>query len=188
MDSIIKQRKTITPIDGGQRRRVEERTRDCLDIAGRELHREFASIPVLFDLKGRSAGMYRVNGNRRVIRYNPWLFARYFDSSLVTTVPHEVSHYIVDVIYGMNATRPHGPEWRRVMRLLGAEPDVRGDFDMAGIPSRRQRRFLYACQCRRHRLSTVRHNRAQKQCMIYLCKYCHATLVYTGDEAGASRK
>lgn len=172
----------ITPIDNGRREKVVACTRDYLDIAGRELNRTFTSIPVRFDLRGRSAGMYRVDGGERVIRYNPWLFARYFEDCLVTTVPHEVAHYVVDVLYGLGSTRPHGREWRRIMHLLGAEPRARGDFDLEGIPIRRQRRFPYACRCGRHHLSAVRHKRVQKQCMQYICRRCRDTLVYVENK------
>ena len=49
--------------------------------------RRFKRIPVLFDLRGTSAGMYKVLGKRRWIRYNPWIFAKYYDLNVRDTVP-----------------------------------------------------------------------------------------------------
>lgn len=170
----------IAPIGESQRRQVTERTQDYLQLAGRELGRRFDPVPVLFDLRGRPAGMYRVRHRQPVIRYNPWLFAKYFHDSLCTTVPHEVAHYVVDMVYGLRTTRPHGREWQAVMHLLGAEPCASGDYDLEGIPVRRQRRFDYACHCGSHQLTTVRHRRVQSRCTAYFCRRCRGELVYTG--------
>lgn len=170
----------ITPIGSEQREQVVARTQEYLEHAGRELGRNFAAIAVSFGLSGRSAGMYCVHGDSRIIRYNPWLFARYFEDSLRTTVPHETAHYIADVLYGTHSIRPHGPEWRSIMQLFGAEPRVCGNYDLEGIPVRRQRRFDYVCSCRSHELTTVRHRRVLYQRMKYFCRYCKDELVYAG--------
>jgi len=112
----------IEPIDAGQQRAVHLATERCLRRAGELCGRDFASIPVTFDLTGRSAGMYRVRHGRRSIRYNPYLFAKYFEDNLAVTVPHEVAHYVTDMLYGLHRVRPHGMEWQAVMRSLGVEP------------------------------------------------------------------
>lgn len=90
----------ITPIDEVQRQRVIDATRACIQQAGDLFGRGFDLVPVSFDLRGRAAGMYRVKKQQRMIRYNPWLFARYFTDNLANTVPHEVAHYIIDMVYG----------------------------------------------------------------------------------------
>ena len=90
----------IKPIDEVQRQRVIDETSSCIQQAGGLFRRAFDFIPVSFDLRGRAAGMYRVKKQQRMIRYNPWLFARYFADNLANTVPHEVAHYIIDMVYG----------------------------------------------------------------------------------------
>jgi len=87
-------------IDDAQRRRVIDETMACISRANDLFNQSFELIPVSFDLMGRAAGMYRVRNGQRVIRYNPWLFARYFEDNLANTIPHEVAHYIVDMMYG----------------------------------------------------------------------------------------
>ncbi|MGD2055902.1 MAG: SprT-like domain-containing protein, partial [Gammaproteobacteria bacterium] len=133
-----------------------------------------------FDLQGRAAGMYRVREGRRWIRYNPWIFARHLEDSLGQTIPHEVAHYVTDILYGLANIRPHGVEWRAVMHALGAEPRATGRYDLEGIPVRGQRRFDYRCDCTTHRLSICRHNRVQRSERTYVCRYCKAPLVFAG--------
>lgn len=167
------------PIDDVARREVIAATYSYLERARQVYGRVFDRVPVHFDLIGRAAGMYRIDRRGRVIRYNPFLFAKYYDRNLNETVPHEVAHHVVDVMHG-RGVRPHGCEWREVMAAFGA-PDRRlADFDMAGIPSRRQRRFAYVCACSRHGLSTRAHNRVQSDSGIYLCRRCGGILRLDG--------
>lgn len=134
-------------------------------------------IPVRFDLQGRAAGMYRVQGRESIIRYNPYIFARYFEHGIGVTVPHEVAHYITDRVWGMKRVRPHGPEWCSVMQTFGVEPSASARFDLEGLPVRRQRRYDYRCECDTHRLSSCRHNRVIAGSARYHCRRCGAALV-----------
>ncbi len=168
------------PIDALQQRRVWEITQGCVGKAAEIYALELAPIEVRFDLRGSAAGMYRVRRADRCIRYNPWIFARYFEDSLAVTVPHEVAHYVTDCLYGLSRVRPHGTEWQAVMRALGASPRVSARYDLSGLPLRRQRRFAYRCGCSIHQLSACRHNRVQRGEAVYLCRNCRATIVYAG--------
>lgn len=166
----------VAPIGPERQRRVVAATRGAIDKAAALFDREFAEIPVTFELTGRAAGMYRVQRGRRVIRYNPHIFAKYFDDNLANTVPHEVAHYVTDMLYGLRNVRPHGPEWRAVMRALGVRPEVTCRYDLDGIPLRRQQRFSYRCACSTHSLSAVRHRRVQNGQASYNCRRCRAPL------------
>jgi SprT protein len=170
----------IEPIDAGRQAMVRQATAGWLRRAGDLWRREFAPVPVTFDLSGRAAGMYRVRYGRRCIRYNPWLFAKYFEENLAVTVPHEVAHYVTDVLHGLQRVRPHGVEWQAVMRSLGVEPRASGDYDLSGVPVRRQRRFEYACGCAVHRLTAQRHNKVHRGDALYRCRSCGGNLVFAG--------
>lgn len=159
-----------------QQEQVLSATETCLYQAGIVLEHTFEPIPVYFDLKGRAAGMYKVKKSQRMIRYNPYIFTRYFSENLATTVPHEVAHYAVDVLYGMRNTQAHGKEWKNIMALLNADASVTCDFDLQGLPTRHYQRFDYACSCRTHELTRIRHNRILKG-RRYLCRYCKQELV-----------
>ncbi|MDX9740636.1 MAG: SprT-like domain-containing protein [Gammaproteobacteria bacterium] len=168
----------VTPIDEAQRRLVTAETLRWIDMAAAAYGRKFPALPVLFDLRGRMAGMYRVCGEHRIIRYNPWLFAKYPGDGIEVTVPHEVAHYVTDLLHGFHRIRPHGREWCEVMRLFGVDPSgaMRHRLDLSGIPLRRQRRHLYRCECRTHQLSGVRHGRVQRETAKYVCRRCGTDL------------
>jgi SprT protein len=168
----------IAPIQAEQQEQIIAATEACIYQASTILEQSFDPIPVMFDLKGRAAGMYKVNKKRRMIRYNPYLFAKYFTENLTVTVPHEVAHYVVDVLYGIRSTLPHGKEWRNVMAMFDADPSVTCCFDLDGIPTRHYKRFVYSCSCRTHELTRIRHNRAIKG-VRYNCRRCKQALVAT---------
>lgn len=172
----------IEPVNDHQMKQVIACTHDYLQRARRLCQQDFPDIDVDFDLTGRAAGMYSVRSGVARIRYNPYIFAKYFSSSLHTTVPHEVAHYVTDRLYGLHNIRPHGTEWAQIMRAFGASPRATGDYDLTGIPVRRQRRFSYRCACREHELSCVRHNRIQRKRARYMCQFCGSGIRYTGQE------
>jgi len=169
---------TVAPITDLQQEQVVSATRRCIQRAGKLFGQEFELPPVTFDLQGRAAGMYRVHKTRRQIRYNPYIFGKYFTDNLANTVPHEVAHYLTDILYGLRNVRPHGREWQVVMRVLDAEPAVTCDYDLTGVPLRRQRRFCYRCACSSHAVSAVRHNRVQRGLGKYVCRQCRTPLVF----------
>jgi SprT protein len=174
---------TVEPIDVVRRRRVVTATESYIARAGKLLGRSFAAIPVLFDLAGRAAGMYRVNQGGRVIRYNPYLFAKAFADHLATTVPHEVAHYITDMVHGWRNVRPHGAEWQALMVAFGAEPSRTCAYDLAGVPLRTQRRHAYRCGCTTHRLTSRRHNQVRRGAMRYYCRHCGEQLIPADGQA-----
>jgi SprT protein len=169
----------IEPIGPGQQREVLDMTEHYLALADSVFEFSFERIPVLFDLRGTSAGMFRIKGETREIRYNPWIFAKYFEDNLRDTVPHEVAHYIVHAVYGERRIKPHGWQWTQVMEYFDADPAVTFSQDLSGIPQRRQRTHSYRCSCREHKLSTTRHNRVQRRKGEYQCLYCHDVLRYS---------
>ena len=89
----------VQPIGDTEQRQVEQKTEDYICRAEAIFGRPFDRVPVLFDLKGQTAGMFKTIGTRRLIRYNPWIFSKYFEENLRDTVPHEVAHFIVHEVY-----------------------------------------------------------------------------------------
>ncbi len=172
---------TISPISPELQQKVIRQTAQLLSTAENYYQRTFPEIPVLFDLRGRAAGMYRVQAGRRVIRYNPYIFARYFEDNFSRTIPHEVAHYITDVLYGLKRIRPHGSEWKSVMAVFGADPARTANYDLTGIPQRQYRRFVYRCDCQDYELTTRRHNKILRGQGHYLCRECGARLLFVGQ-------
>ncbi len=168
----------VQPIDVIQRAEVLAATAAYIDLAARELCCDLLQIPVVFDLSGRAAGMFRAEAERCWIRYNPWIFGKYYRQNLDATVPHEVAHYVVYALFDRRRVKPHGKQWRQIMALFDADPGVTFDLDLRGIPQRGQRTHAYRCPCRDHQLSTTRHNRINSGRSCYRCRFCDGELVY----------
>lgn len=170
-------------LNNEQRRQVIDLTCAYIRRAGELYELKLAEIPVTFDLSGRVAGSYRVAGGQRRIRYNPWLFARYFAQNLASTVPHEVAHYVTDSLFagriraaGPARIRPHGREWQAVMQKFGAQAERTCSYDMTGIPARRYTYYDYGCDCRQHRLGSRRHMKVLREQASYACRVCGGVL------------
>ena len=170
---------SIMPLDQKRQREVIILTEDYIRQAAREMNIGLEPVPVVFDLRGRCAGMYKVQNRKGAIRYNPWLFARFYPENLSTTVPHEVAHYVVDMKHGLTCTKPHGKEWRAVMKIFGADNRATCEFDLADIPVRAYRQFQYHCGCRSHNLTSIRHKRVLRGTR-YFCRSCKQVLISQG--------
>lgn len=180
----------IHPIDPQIQQDVIAEVQRYIDTASSLYHQSFEPIDVVFDLRGKTAGMYRCHYEKktihnflgrsikqRQIRFNPWLFAKYFQDSWDNTIPHEVAHYVSDCLYDLRKIKPHGVEWKKLMIDFGAEPIVRANYDLAGIPVRQVRRYLYVCGCREVELTAYRHNKIQNGIQQYSCRHCFQPLV-----------
>lgn len=172
----MKDQTNISPVTKSQRAQIIRATHDAIANAEEIFRQSFPALPIHFDLHGKCAGMYQVKGPNKRIRYNPWIFAKYYEESLSNTVVHEVAHYLVDCLWGINKVKPHGREWKNTVRLMGAEPIVRGDYDLTGIPRRQYRSFKYLCDCRSHELTILRHRKIEAKKARYHCKACHGEL------------
>jgi SprT protein len=150
---------------------------EALTALGARLSGRIVRPPrVMFDLRGQAAGQFRVrSGGEPLIRYNAPLLGRYPREFLEQTVPHEVAHYLAYVRFGPNI-RPHGQEWQRIMRELGADPRRCHDFDVTDLTTRRLRRHLYHCRCGEHALTSIRHHRVLRG-TSYICRSCGQPLV-----------
>ncbi len=169
----------IEPIASDERACVVSETERYIRLAAQHYQLVPSPVDITFDLKGRSAGMYRMRQRQgrwqRSIRYNPWIFSKYYQDNFDNTIPHEVAHFIVEQRFGLSV-KPHGGEWREVMNFFGAEPSVRCQYDLSDIPVRRQGRFNYACLCREVELSAFRHNQIQRGLRQYGCRSCRQVL------------
>tara|TARA_R110002095_G_scaffold58067_1_gene49869 strand:- start:28 stop:537 length:510 start_codon:yes stop_codon:yes gene_type:complete len=163
-------------LNESQQRLVISETKKQIQKASVILDKPFKMIPVEFDLRGHTIGMYKVSKNKRVIRYNAQIFAKYFEQNLRDTVPHEVAHYIVDMQYGRKNIRPHGTQWRQLMEQLGAKPERTANYDLTGVPKRRYTTVAYQCGCQQHQLGIRRHNKLAKQQVRYFCRRCGDSL------------
>ncbi|WP_163558588.1 SprT-like domain-containing protein [Halomonas sp. NO4] len=146
----------------------------------REMHPGLPSPAVWLDLRGQCAG--QAHFGRGGLRFNPVLLAENRREFFVEVVPHEMAHWLVHHLEEGHRIRPHGHEWRTVMRrLFGLAPRVTHRFDTARASPAPHR---YRCACREHAFTSRRHALAS-QGRVYRCRHCAETLVYqpfAGDE------
>lgn len=166
----------VQPVTIEQQQQIIDKTNSYIAHASTLFGIKIKPVEITFNLKGRAAGMYRVSRNKREIRYNAHIFAKYYEDNFNTTIPHEVAHYITDIIYGLRNIRPHGKEWKAVMHKFNADASVTAAYDLSGIPLKKQKLFTYECDCREHQLSSVRHNRIKGERGQYYCKHCKQSL------------
>jgi SprT protein len=170
----------IQPLDNEQQQLVIQETQAYIKQANDLFKIKNASVDITFNLKGRAAGMYRVKRKiltqAREIRYNPFIFEKYFDDNFKTTIPHEVAHYVSDLIYGLKNIKPHGKEWKEIMQAFGADASVTANYDLTGIPRQKRTLYTYHCACREHQVGAIRHNRIKKQQGKYICNFCKKAL------------
>ena len=166
----------VEPISTIQQQQVVDRVTELLLQCEQQFACSFKLLPVCFDLTGRTSGMYVLKNRQKYFRFNPFIFAKYFEDGLATTVPHEVAHYVSDILYGIKNIRPHGKEWQSIMQVLGVKPQVTGSYNLDGIPVKRQRRFDYECGCMTHQITTTRHNKILHGKTGYRCQKCDGVL------------
>lgn len=163
-----------------EQQQVVDKTDFYIDQANQLLNLQLPTIPVAFDLRGKSSGMfvYRRSAGRSQhwIRYNPIIFSQYFDHAIQHTVGHEVAHYIAYARSDGRKIKPHGKEWAEVMALFELPAEVTSRYDISELPLRQQRRHRYGCACRQHELSTTRHNKMLRGSVIYSCQLCRQPL------------
>lgn len=161
-------------------REAEALTQQLLASAGDHFRKDTGKVVVRFDLTGKAAGMAIFPPRSApIIRFNTLLMVENRDDFLKRTVPHEVAHVVARRCFGKKI-KPHGPEWRQVIRLFGAEASRCHNYDVSRSTRRKLQRFSYRCDCRTHELSSIRHNRAL-QGQTYLCVNCRQPLVKSGE-------
>ena len=133
-------------------------------------------ITIDFTLRSRTAGS--ACWEKRRLNFNLILAADNLDEFLAQTVPHEIAHLYQTKIYP--DSKPHGNEWKRVMRLGGFNP-IRTHSYKTETPKRSVRTYPYTCACKNliHHLGARRHASAVNGTRFYRCRICHTRLVPT---------
>lgn len=139
-----------------------------------------------FSLRGRVAAqaawqVYRRGRTQTIgglrLRFNLQAYQLNPADMLYETIPHEVAHLITALHWGAGC-RPHGSQWRQVMQeCFNLAPRRTHQLPLA--PSKTlAKRFIYACNCREHALTGIRHRRIVRGIAAYLCKDCSTRLHY----------
>ena len=126
-------------------------------------------------LRGVLAG--KAHLQRWHLQFNPILLRANQEHFLLQTVGHEVAHLVAWARH-RTPMKPHGPEWKAVMRAFRLETRVTHDYDVSML--RRPRApFVYHCACPGElRLGHVRHQRAARG-LRYFCRRCRVLIAFS---------
>ena len=130
--------------------------------------RVFELPSINWNLQGRCAGKAYPSENR--INLNSTLLINNTDDFIEQTVPHEIAHLINRTLNGPQV-RPHGPEWKAIMRALGLPPLRCHNYAVNQTGTRWRKRTMYFCACDFHFVSQIVHNRICRG-QIYRCRHC----------------
>ena len=115
--------------------RIETVVLDCLlkaqDKWGQ--HRVTFIPEIRYDTKGRAAGWAHFSHlGPHWIRINPILLNENVEYVVNQTVPHEIAHLVAYTVFGTRI-KPHGHEWKFVMRVFGKEPKRCHRLDVTSV-------------------------------------------------------
>jgi len=154
---------------------ITDKVNECLQIAEKFFNRPVPKPKVRFDLRGRVAG--QAFYFKHWLRFNTVLFQENREDFLNQTVPHEVAHWIQDWLYGVGKTKPHGREWKGIMKtVFGLSPERCHSYNVENARTRTlPAAYKYKCSCTTHHLTIVRHRRIQNG-QRYKCRKCGSFL------------
>lgn len=140
-------------------------------------------VVIKYDLKSARIAGQAIMG-RGVMRLNPHFLEKYKDDYIERTVVHELAHlgihevYTVDKGYRVDG---HGPEWKSMMRSLGADPSRCHSFEADEGIGRRKAKYAYQCSncCAEIKVGPTVHKRLQ-QGELYKTRCCKARVVMSG--------
>lgn len=151
---------------------VIQAVEDCYLHAEAFFQRSFLRPEISFNQRGKTAGSARLQSQQ--LRFNPVLLKDNVDMFLSDVIPHEVSHLLVYQLFGR--TRPHGQEWRHIMRqVFACEPRTTHAMDISKVAGKT---FDYRCGCGVIALSIRRHNKVMRGQQQYRCRTCGEILLY----------
>lgn len=173
--------------------KVDAKVAELQKVAKKVYGKNVPNVQVVYDLTSvRIAGqaVFQPFMGLFKMRLHEAALAEYGDAYIEDTVVHEFAHLVQNQHYPMS--KPHGVEWKAVMVSFGVNPSRCHKMDLStaitklavakGIPAEkakktgRQRRWTYKCSCQTHELSTIRHNKVQRDESTYHCKKCKTVL------------
>jgi SprT protein len=132
-----------------------------------------SNVEIVLEDLGTNSGI--AYGHKK-IAFNVTLMSENLDEFLRQTVPHEVAHLCVKLNY--EDARPHGKEWRDVMRSFGVEPKRLHTYDVSNVRLSKNRdmtKHLYTCKCNTQHFLSPQKAKVVKQ---LVCSKCNKKLIF----------
>jgi SprT protein len=150
-------------------RQAIERIEQVYANAEKIYNRKFPFPEINFEVRGTRGGYAIFLKN--LIAINNVLLHQHGEEFVRDVPGHEAAHLLARHLYG-NFIASHGVEWRRVMTLVCNQPANRcHTFEV-------KTDHVYYCHCRKHYLSTKRHNLYLSGKNAYSCKDCKSLLYW----------
>lgn len=130
--------------------RVNEKLEETIARAERHFGQTFRFPRVLYTQRGTTAGTARIN--EWAVNFNAILLNENVDDFIARTVPHEMAHLIDYQLYPENhrvgwgqKRSVHGPTWKHIMRVVGADPSRCHSYDTSKARVKRKSSYVYVC-------------------------------------------
>lgn len=132
--------------------RVNEKLEETIARAERHFGQTFRFPRVMYTQRGTTAGTARLQ--EWAVNFNAILLNENVDDFIARTVPHEMAHLIDFQLYPENhrvgwgqKRSVHGPTWKHIMRVVGADPSRCHSYDVSKARVNRKARFVWTCKC-----------------------------------------
>lgn len=163
--------------------RVTKELERCILVCENAFKRKFEIPNVVYNIHSGTAGT--AHAHRNEIAINPTLLVQNPEEMVNVTVPHEFAHIVDKIVYSQihDSRRArfakrsvHGPTWKRIMNLLGADSSRCHQMDVSSLKTRRTHRFKYKCACNvEHQIGPKHHKSVMRGGMLTIRK-CRHTL------------
>jgi SprT protein len=155
---------------------AEENVKKAFEVASSKLNVKLKFEGVKFFNKSTTAG-YVIPSTDNLVYLNLELLKKNPDHFEKDTIPHEVAHLFARKIQLTNEGH-HGRTWKFVMKnVYGLEPIRCHSLDTQGI-GKKTKKFKYICNCKKHIVGSVRHNKMRSGKSSYRCASCLKTLTF----------
>jgi len=114
--------------------------------------------------------------NKRKVRFSADLFKRDKVSGRRNTIVHEICHILSWEVYG-NKIKPHGNEWKYLMRLCGEEPLRTHNIKVKP----KHPRYPTYCMCPKPHMLVKQMINRMKRGTAYTCTTCKEVLTLHKD-------
>ncbi|MDR0579481.1 MAG: SprT-like domain-containing protein [Campylobacteraceae bacterium] len=139
------------------------------------------NIELSFNLKGyRLIGQCkRLSSKNYLIRLHAKLLKEFDKIYIKDVLTHEFAHAVQMELFAKS--KPHQKEWKSIMETLsGVKYSAKEKVSYSLTRNTKCKTYHYACSCCEHQLSTIRHKRAAKGMIVYVCKKCNGVLKFIG--------
>jgi SprT protein len=164
-------------VDPKLKERAKQSLVQWMKIAREEFGHSLRMPTISFDLTGTFAGYAYFS--RWHIRLNHILLQENIEKFESSTLPHELAHLINRYLYGKKV-KPHGPEWKAVMRRLGLEPERCHSYDVDNSRTT-TKVYGYVCSCCQNGWLTSRQHKKERRGVLYFCNSCKGPMRFKGE-------